>query len=198
MLARLAGIVAVARDLTGKDLSPVEVRLPLSQPTDSTPYRDFFRGTILFEADGAGLTFRASELNLPIPDADLCLLKYLEDYAQGLLEAHPIQDSLVSQIWRILMVRLPAGDPGIEGVAESLGLTVRTVQRRLKEQGTSYRELLDLFRQKTAQKLLANPRVAIKEIGFLLGYQDLGAFYRAFRRWEGCSPLDYRTAQGDG
>ena len=91
------------------------------------------------------------------------------------------------------MVRLTAGDPGIDTIAGTLGLNLRTVQRRLKDEGTTYRELRDSFRHTTACKLLTNPRVPIKEIAFLLGYQELGAFYRAFRRWEDDSPMDYRN-----
>ena len=96
------------------------------------------------------------------------------------------------------MVRLPAGDPGIDAIAATLGLNTRSVQRRLKDEHTTYRELRDSFRRTTACKLLANPRVPIKEIAFLLGYQDLGAFYRAFRRWEDDSPMDYRKKHMQG
>jgi AraC-like DNA-binding protein len=195
--ARIAGVLAVSRELTGREICPVEVRLPLKRPMDARPYQEYFQSRVLFEASAAGLTFAAADLELPILNADLGLSKYLEDYARGLLEALPVPGSLVNQIWRILMVRLPAGDPGIEAVAETLGLNARTVQRRLKDEGTTYRDLRDFFRQTTAQKLLGNPRIPIKEISFLLGYQDLGAFYRAFRRWENCSPMEYRNTRAE-
>lgn len=195
VVVRLASTLAVAREITGRNVRPVEVRLPQARPADVTPYRDYFQSKVLFEAGAIVLTFAADDLDLPIPDADQGLSRYLEDYARGVMDALPVHGSLVSQIWRILMVRLPAGDPGIETVAATLGLNARTVQRRLKDEGTTYSDLRDVFRHTTARKLLANPRIPIKEIAFLLGYQDLGAFYRAFRRWEDCSPMDYRIAR---
>ena len=96
------------------------------------------------------------------------------------------------------MVRLPSGDPGIESIAITLGLTPRTLQRHLKDEGTSYRDLRDFFRRTMACQLLSNPKIPIKEIAFLLGYQDLKAFYRAFRRWENHSPMDYRKRHLQG
>ena len=81
----------------------------------------------------------------------------------------------------------------------SLELTVvarspRTLQRRLAREGTSFQEVLDGFRRIMAADLLDHPNLAIKEIAFLLGYSDLSAFYRAFRRWHGQAPDAYRTS----
>lgn len=191
--SRLASLLAIARELTESDLHPVSARLPQELPGDSAPYRDYFRAVVQFQAGSAGLTFRARDLELPIPAADRALSHYLEDYARGLLKKLPVRDSLLSRIWRILMARLPAGDPGVEAVADTLGVNVRALQRDLKAKGTTYRDLRDSFRRTTACRLLQNRRIPIKEIAFLLGYQDLGAFYRAFRRWELCSPAQYRA-----
>lgn len=195
VVARLTAVLAMAREITGRNVCPVEVCLPQAQPFDVVPYRDYFQSRLRFAAGSPVLTFAVGDLALPISNADQGLSRYLEDYAQGVMDSLPVQGSLVSQIWRILMVRLPAGDPGIDAVAAALGMTARTVQRRLKDEGTTYRDLRDSFRQTTARKLLGNPRIPIKEIAFLLGYQDIGAFYRAFRRWEDCAPMDYRIAR---
>jgi AraC-like DNA-binding protein len=192
IVSRLSSMIAAAREITEVDLHPAAVSVPQPAPADPAPFREFFRCPVQFGSGSAVLTLRSEDLNLPIPSADQALSHYLENYAQSIISALPQQNTLVSQIWRILMVRLPAGDPGIDTIAVTLGLNARTVQRRLKAEGTNYRELRDSFRKTTAQKLLANPRVPIKEIAFLLGYQDLGAFYRAFRRWQDCSPMDYR------
>ena len=193
IISRLSSILALAREITETDLRPAAVSIPQQAPADPSPFHNFFRCPVQFGAEAVMLSFNAADLDLPIPSADRSLDHYLENYARSILDALPKADSLVSQIWRLLMVRLPAGDPGIDTIAGTLGLNSRTVQRRLKDEGTTYRELRDSFRHTTACKLLANPRVPIKEIAFLLGYQELGAFYRAFRRWEDDSPMDYRN-----
>lgn len=192
VLSRLSSLITAAREITEVDVHPTTVSIPQAAPPDPAPFREFFRCPVHFGSGAAIITLRREDLDLPIPSADEALNHYLENYAKSVINALPPQNTLVSQIWRILMVRLPAGDPGIDTIAATLGLNTRTVQRRLKEQGTTYRDLRDSFRQTTALKLLANPRVPIKEVAFLLGYQDLGAFYRAFRRWNDCSPMDYR------
>ena len=193
IISRLSSILASAREITEDDLRPAAVSIPQQAPADPSPFYNFFRCPVQFGAEAAVLSLNAADLDLPIPSADRSLDHYLENYARSILDALPKADSLISQIWRILMVRLPAGDPGIDTIAGTLGLNLRTVQRRLKDEGTTYRELRDSFRHTTACKLLTNPRVPIKEIAFLLGYQELGAFYRAFRRWEDDSPMDYRN-----
>ena len=197
IISRIASIFSVAREITESDLRPVAVRLPQSAPPDPAPYHNFFRTKVQFGAGGPVLTLRTEDLELPIPSADIALGHYLEDYASRILRSLPRDNSLAYQIWRILMIRLASGDPGIDTIASTLGLNTRTVQRRLKDQGTNYRELRDSFRRTTACQLLTDPRIPIKEIAFLLGYQDLGAFYRAFRRWEASSPRDYRKTHLD-
>ncbi len=198
IISRIASVFAVMREITESDLRPVALRLPQPAPPDPAPYHNFFRTKVRFAAGGPVLTLRTGDLDLPIPSADIALGHYLEDYASKILDSFPSDESLVHRIRRLLMIRLASGDPGIGGIASALGLNARTLQRRLREQGTNYRALCDSFRRATARQLLADPRISIKEISFLLGYQDLGAFYRAFRRWESDSPMDYRKKHLQG
>jgi AraC-like DNA-binding protein len=80
--------------------------------------------------------------------------------------------------------------------ASFLGVSTRTLQRRLREEGTTFAELLEEFRRKMSLHLLRDKSLAVYEVAFLLGYSDPSAFYRAFRRWCGSSPYEYRTAAG--
>ena len=88
--------------------------------------------------------------------------------------------------------RIASGKPDIADVAREMGMSERTLQRRITEQGTSYRGLLDEARRELGRQLLSDGQSGIDEISFLLGFQDTSSFYRAFRAWEGLTPAAWR------
>jgi AraC-like DNA-binding protein len=93
----------------------------------------------------------------------------------------------------VLVRRLAEGDVGIVETARHLHMSAATLRRRLAEEGTTYRHLLEQSRCKLALELIEHRHVAIGEIAFLLGFSSQSAFGKAFRRWMGASPLEYRT-----
>jgi AraC-like DNA-binding protein len=88
--------------------------------------------------------------------------------------------------------RLSSGQPKIDTVARELGMSSRTLTRRLAEDGVTYKALLDEVRQKLALQYLKDRRISPKQVAYLLGYSEVPAFYHAFRRWTGSSPLQHR------
>ena len=88
---------------------------------------------------------------------------------------------------------LMGGRPDIQTVASELGMSDRTLQRRLSDECTSFKHLLTEVRHEQAQVYLADPTLDIKEVAFLIGYEDQNSFYRAFRLWEGDTPANWRT-----
>ena len=88
--------------------------------------------------------------------------------------------------------RIASGKPDIADVAREMGMSERTLQQRITEQGTSYRGLLDDARREPSRHLLSDGQNGIEEIAFLLGFQDTSSFYRAFRAWEGLTPAEWR------
>lgn len=190
--ARAALALAVARELTGTDIEPLEVRLPHAPPPDPRPYRRFFSSPVHFHAGATALAFTRRDLDLPIPAGDATLGSYLEEYAEVMLRSLPAEASLAERLRGLLSTELSDGQPGLERLAGRLGVSPRTLQRQLRAEGTTFQEVLDDFRRTMAVDLLANRELAIKEVAFLLGYGDLSAFYRAFRRWYGRSPQSHR------
>ncbi|HTB74146.1 MAG TPA: AraC family transcriptional regulator [Polyangiaceae bacterium] len=87
--------------------------------------------------------------------------------------------------------------PAVEKVARSLGMSPRTLQRRLGELGTTYQKLLDEVRHRSARRLLANTDLAAAEVAFLLGFEELNSFTRAFHSWEGTTPMKWRATATD-
>ena len=113
------------------------------------------------------------------------------------LRSRPPDASLSSRLRGLLSTELASGQPDLERLAGRLGVSPRTLQRRLRNEGSSFQRAVDEFRREMAASLLDNRQLAIKEVAFLLGYGDLSSFYRAFRRWHDTSPRSYRlTSSG--
>jgi len=189
----LAAVLAVARDITGHDLEPVEVHFPYPrQDEDLGAHVGFFRCRLEFDQPLARLVFKTSDLDLPTHAADEGLVRYLEGYAEQVLETLVPQGTLSDRVERALWAGLKEGEVSLEWTASHLAISARTLQRRLRDDGTSFNELRDRFRHEMAARLLAQPDLAIYEVALLLGYSEPSTFYRAFRRWTGTSPRQYR------
>jgi AraC-like DNA-binding protein len=97
---------------------------------------------------------------------------------------------------RTLWSELSERTPSLEGVARSLGVSARTLQRQLRQEGVSFAQLLAELRREMAPSLLQDGQYGVSEVAFLLGYEDPSAFRRAFQRWFGRSPRSFRSAAG--
>lgn len=140
------------------------------------------------------MVFDASLLKYPIETADNELLKILEDYCQLILGARPIADDFVFKVQELVTALLPSGQPRIDVVAQEFGMSSRTLTRRLAEYGLTYKGLLEELRRKLAFQYLQDRRISVKQVAYLLGYSEVSAFYHAFQRWTGSSPVQHRLA----
>lgn len=190
--ARLASLVAVARELTGTEISPARVHFPYPRPVRLGEHQGFFRCPLEFDRDEAAVVFHAADAQRSLENADETLVGYLDQLADDVLEALARPGSFVDEVRRAIWLELSDGSPSLKLAASRLGVSVRTLQRRLREEDTSFAEVLDEFRHDLAIHLLRDRRLAIYEVAFLLGYSDPSTFYRAFRRWWGTSPHDFR------
>src|SRR5262249_10540675 len=141
---------------------------------------------------------RNDDLARPVVSADATLTGYLDLLAAQLLAALGGEDTLRDQVRRLLWSALSAGVPSLEGVGRVLGMSPRTLQRRLRAEGTTFSAGPPQVRHGLAGPLLGDGRVAVAEGAFLLGYEDPSAFHRAFRRWSGRSPRVFRRGSGEG
>lgn len=106
--------------------------------------------------------------------------------------------SIAETVKWIMKRSLTGGRPDVQAVAGELGMSDRTLQRRLADEGTSFKQLLLQARHEQAREYLADPSLDIKEVAFLVGYEDQNSFYRAFRHWEGETPANWRSDQRRG
>jgi len=189
----LATVTALCRNIASRDFAPTSVQFQHDAPRDTSEHANLFRCPIEFRAPSNKLTFSSSFLSLPIAKADASLCAVLDRHAEELLAKFPPRDSIVDQVRSIITNELRGGDPSLERVADALSLTPRTLQRKLAELGTSHNELLDHMRRQLAMRYLREREMAICEVAYLLGFSESSSFHRAFKRWTGVTPKEFRN-----
>jgi AraC-like DNA-binding protein len=189
----LANLVLQGRQITGVDWVPLEVGFQCAPPDDLTQYHHLFRSPLAFYQPVNYLLIEAEFLQHPLRTANPALSVILDRYAAALLAKLPKPESFIDSVTQMIAEELHKGEPGLEAIANRLGYAPRTLQRRLKEVGTSYQELLAKTRSQFAIQYLQEEHIAISEIACLLGFSEASAFHRAFKRWTGRSPGEFRA-----
>jgi AraC-like DNA-binding protein len=138
------------------------------------------------------LVLQRTLLDRPVIASNKGLFSYLERHAEALQARVRSSVSIAGQVREQLTARLREGEPEQSAVARALSLSERTLQRRLQDEGTTFAQLLDDVRTELARMYLSDEKLAIFEVAFLLGYSEPSAFNRAFRRWTGETPSDFR------
>jgi AraC-like DNA-binding protein len=157
-------------------------------------HRDYFGAPVVLNAPRNALVLATADLDRPFAGHNPELLAILTPALSMALDEIEAQASLPEQVKIVLKRRLASGKPELSDLAEALGLSERTLQRRIGEAGTSFRRLLEASRQELGREMLASGANGTDEIAYLLGYQDTSSFYRAFREWEGVTPNQWREA----
>lgn len=175
--------------------TPQEVFLP--QLAEETPAERRARAEIMGDNirvghPWAGIRFDAGLLKRPMATADAMIENLMRHYGDLRLAALPEQNGEIEQLRREIARMLVKGENSIEHLAKAMRMSVRTLQRRLKEAGLNYSDIQEDVRKTLALNLLENETLALAEIAFSLGYSEVSAFNHAFRRWTGQSPGDYR------
>ncbi len=178
--------------ITGRDIRLDRVEFQHAKSKGARTVRQVFGAPVHYRRARNAIAFEASLLDCPIEAADSELLKILLRHCELILGTRPKVGSLVFDVQRLIANMLPSGQPKMDAVARELGMSSRTLTRRLAEEGHTYKALLDEVRRKLAFQYLKDKRISFKQIAYLLGYSEVAAFYHAFRRWAGASPLQYQ------
>ncbi len=150
---------------------------------------------IRFGAEANGFVVGHEVLDLPLVTSDPPLLSLLHRQAEEALSQRAGPNRFLGHVQARIREQLDRGGPSLEGVADALKMSRRTLQRRLADEGVSFQGLVDNIRKDLARVYVKDPRRPLGEVAFLLGYQELSAFFRAFRRWTGMTPSEYRDAE---
>ena len=192
--ARLAALLSACREMAGGPVTPLLVQLSYRQPGDVKEYERFFGAPLEFGALASSFLLRSEELARRLAMADKTLAGYLETLADQKLASIGAERSLRERVHRVMWAELSERTPSLERVARSMGVSARTLQRQLRQEGTTFAKLLTDLRREMAPALLRDGRHGVSEVAFLLGYEDPSAFRRAFQRWFARSPRSFRSA----
>nr|WKN34118.1 AraC family transcriptional regulator ligand-binding domain-containing protein [Tunicatimonas sp. TK19036] len=185
-------LTGVLKEITHQEIHPVTVHFQHHTP-EAAPFVNFFQCPVHFGQAENSLYFKTSDIDIPTVKADKSIHQFLvermDEEKKGI---HANADRLLGEIHKIIAESLPSGIPSIIQVAEYLGMSARTLKRRLAEKGLTFRDLIQTIQQDVSIDLLKNSSQSMGEIAFQTGFSEQSAFNRAFRRWTGQSPADYR------
>jgi AraC-like DNA-binding protein len=182
------------RQLTAKRISPTAVHFLHHRRSQLSTFAKYFGCPVKFNRNEGQIVFSRKTLATQIRSSDDRLLRILRAHADDLLRSRPEQrEELVGRIERRLSEPLPTGQGRAKIIATELGMSERTLMRRLSEHHTSFAAVVDRLRQGLAKRYLAQPKLSFTHIAFLLGYATPSAFSAACKRWTGKSPRDVRS-----
>jgi AraC-like DNA-binding protein len=189
----LAIIMRISRINFGAELKAVEIKFQHAMPDCDNVYADYFQSPLVYDASEHSMTFTTKDIDKKLPTAnkelalmhDEVLMKYLVRIKKG---------DLVQQIQSLMIDQLPSGKITDQMIAKELHLSERTLQRKLRDKGTSFRQVLESVRKMVAMQYIRDKGTSMTEIAFLLGFSEQSAFSRAFKKWTGKSPVQYRES----
>lgn len=188
-----AAIVKLCRISAGEQFAPLRIDMIRPVPAVADEFAAYFRSEIGFSAARNSILLSKAVMEAPLPSANVQVARQCERVIDEYL--HQLDRDNVSAGVRIKLIeRLPSGSVSKEEIASALNTSVRSLQRHLHEEGTSFKQALDDTRRELALQYIKDPRVSINEITYLLGYSEPANFSRAFKRWTGNSPTAQRAA----
>jgi AraC-like DNA-binding protein len=180
------------RIMVGSQWAPREIHFAHGAPAQRTEYARIFKAPVVFNCADNALVMEREFCSQPVPAADPNLFKVLSHYLDDVLSRAPREDELLTSIRKTIAEMMKNGSPDITRVAKRLACTPRTLQRRLRNCGVEFKALVDDTRRRFALDYLTDSENTLTEIAFLLGYSEVSAFSRAFKRWTGTTPVDHR------
>jgi len=192
----LAVMLNIMQSLCGRSWKPSQVTVAHRRPDDIEPFRQCFRAPLLFDAEQNALVFLAEWLTYRLPGDDPELRRQLEAQIEATRSRHP--ESFVEQVRSVLRTALLTDRADADHIASLFSIHRRTLNRRLNEDGISFKDLVEAERYEIARQTLLETDLQVGNVAALLGYADASAFTRAFRRWSGAAPGEWRSVARRG
>ncbi|MGW3545952.1 AraC family transcriptional regulator [Nocardia niigatensis] len=188
----MAGVQVISRELFTVGVPLRRLSFRHAAPADIARYRSVFGVEPDFGAARIELAFDAAHLDVALPEANEWARSMCEQMCRDLLARRHVRTGVAGAV-RNLLVRNPGVIPDQSAVAAEMFVSARTLSRRLHEEGTSFRALLEEVRQALSEELLNRTDMTTEQVAGRLGYAEAASFIRAFRRWQGCPPQEYRA-----
>ena len=174
------------------DFKPEMIEFSHPAPKEISEHQRIFRCPVYFEKEGLRMVISKNVWQQKSVNSNPVLFSVLDQHAQMLVGELQEPLSILNQVRKAIIGELRGGNPNLEWVSKKIGVSTRTLQRRLHEQSTSFGNILEEMRESMAKNYLEDKRVSIVEVAFLLGFSEQSSFQRAFKRWTGLTPLQYR------
>lgn len=194
----LAAATALSREAGGDDFTPLAVHFSHTPPDDISAFESHFRCPLHFGVLRDALEVSHERLRRPNRLGDRSTSQFFDSHLDGALADLPEDGSLGRRVRAEIAQALSEGVPKLPSMAARLGMSARTLQRRLGEAGLNYRDLVDESRKELADRLLRKTGYGLAEIAFLTGFSEQSAFHRAFNRWTQQTPRSYREEARSG
>jgi len=188
----LAATIAIIRQLTAKDLTPVEVCFQISEPANTKKLKKIFRAPLSFCQPDNIIILSLEQHQLKISSGHDYLEQILKSHANELLKKMDQKATFAHQVQKIILQSMPKGELNVEYISEKLNMSRWTLTRQLTKEGTSFYKLYQQARKNLAKNYLLFSEYSIGEVAFFLGYSEPSAFHRAFKNWIGITPAEYR------
>jgi AraC-like DNA-binding protein len=193
----LALVMSLIRAISDKCWCPTRVVFEHPRPEDASEHERMFHAPVEFGGKINQLIFDAAFLDRPVAAAEARLFSVIEEHLQHVIDSQADDHDLVSQVSNLVTREFSNGVPSIDWVAEQMGMTRRTLQRRLSDRGVGFSQIIDDVRRNMALQYVAKSNLKLTEITTLLGYSHVSAFCRSFRRWTGTTPQNVRDGEVD-
>ena len=191
--AALAMLVNMCRASYGNDFHPVKLELQREKPACAKKFEQHFKAPIEYNAARTAIYLNKEMINKELPTANTELTRVNDKIITDYL-AHLDKSNIDMLVKSQLIDWLPSGKISEDKVANSINLSTRSLQRKLKQRETSFKQLLEETRKELASQYIENSLISINEITYLLGFSEPSNFSRAFKRWTGLSPKAYRQS----
>ena len=190
---RLSVIVDLCRKGLGSALNPIEVAFAYPEPEDTSEYAAVFCCPLAFSQPTPRISFSIEDTQRAFLTSNRELAFGNDQILDGMLSE--LKDSsLSSQVKRVIVECLPSGTPTEKDIVERLFMSSRTLQRKLSDEGTNFRTLLLEARRALAEQYISDKNMPLAEISYMLGFADQSSFFRAFKKWTGDSPSQFRES----
>jgi AraC-like DNA-binding protein len=178
--------------LVGRRIPILRTEFSYPEPAHSAEYRLMYSADLSFDRPNTLIAFEAGYLDLPVVQNEQSIKEFLRTAPESILVKYKNGSSLTAKIRRRLRQFLPGEVPDFESLADELNMTAATMRRRLHEEGESYQSIKDQLRRDLAIGYLSHTSRSVMDIALELGFSERSAFHRAFRKWTGASPGEFR------
>jgi AraC-like DNA-binding protein len=182
----------MGRMVTAVNWMPRETHFEHQQPNCVSEHKRIFGEFVYFNKPQTKLVFDSYIMSLPIIEADPKLFAMLRSYAENLLPEINPEAEISARVSEVLGKSLAGGQRSIGVVSKQIGVSPRTLQRKLNEEGTSYHKLVEDVQRALSERYLKSSELTICEISYLVGFSQQSAFQRAFKRWKGITPKEFQ------